>query len=188
MADRSKAAAGEPSKNIRRESERSGHSRSNQTGRGRESDRTRTQPRRNVAKIAIACSFLFSLSLVAWAFTLPFRSGGLSTEGDLRDLPEVELANLEYEARLSSQGYVDYARDLDRDLLDQVHEKYRLDGPEPPSTRELRQKWKERVRQSGKQLQKMREEGGGRTFEKGTIEWENQREFEKILDDPPPGI
>jgi hypothetical protein len=188
MADSSNAEACEPPKSDRRESDRTGHSDGVQTGGRRESDRARALPRFNAAKIAIACSFLFSLGLVAWAFKQPFRSGGLATGGDQRDLPEAELAKLEYEARLSPDAYVEYTRGIDRRLLDRVQDKYRQDGPEPPAMTELSQKWKERVAKRVKQLEQMREENDGEMFEKGTIEWQNQRELEKILDDAPPKI
>jgi hypothetical protein len=141
---------------------------------------------RRVAMIAIIGSFTFSAGLMAWAFSLPFRSGSLSSVDSLEHLPEAELARLEPEARLSPEAYVDYAWEKDRRLLEQVREKYRVDR-QWSSQSVKRQSWRARVQRRKNQLAKMRGELGEKEFPKGTIEWQNQLELQKIIEDAPPG-
>lgn len=158
----------------------------------RESDNASSLPRSNTVKLAIVCSFLFSIGLVAWAFTLPFRSGdlpsGLAGAANLDGVPQAELASMEYEARLSPQEYVQYTRDLDRRLLNRVADKYDQERPQWDAKQKIRKQWKKSVARRVEQLKVMRKENGGKAFTKGTIEWQNQQELEKIINDAPPEV
>ncbi|MCA9140444.1 MAG: hypothetical protein KDB00_26920 [Planctomycetales bacterium] len=158
-----------------------------QSGGRRKSDRPHALPRSNAAKIAIACSFIFSAALIAWAFTLPFRSTAHLDTESLKDLPEAELAKLEYEARLSPQAYVEYTRQIDRRLLDRLHDK-NLPDRNLPTAWDAREKWVKGVENQKQHLEKMKEEAGEKGFDKNSIEWQHQQELEKILEDTPPGV
>ncbi len=187
MPDKPNPKSGNETIKNRRESDRGGKQSGIQEGGRRKSDRPRALPRSKAASIAIACSFLFSLGLIAWAFTLPFRSGTLDGLQKTRDIPEAELVNMEYEAQLSNQAYVQYGRDLDHDLIKKVRakERDRLSG-DLPTPRENRKKWEQGIEQRHRVLQNMRKENGSEDFLEGTIQWQNQKDFEKLLEDEPP--
>lgn len=187
MSEKNKANPSDSPKHNRRESDRTGRPGGVQAGGRRKSDRANALPRSNAAKIAIACSFLFSTGLVAWAFTLPFRSGSLGNDSKLKNLPQAELANLEYEARLSADAYVDYTRNLDRRLLDRVQDKYHTGPQQPQTNRESLRTWQEGVARRKQQLEEMQKDLEGKPFEKGTIQWQNQQDLEKIAEDAPRG-
>lgn len=185
MSDEQQRQVGQKPAHNRRASDRGAREDGIQAGGRRKTDRPHAMPRSSVAKIAIACSFFFSTGLLAWAFTLPFRSGSLDDGAKLKNLPEAELANLEYEARLSSQAYVQYTRDIDRRLLDRVRDKEGSPS-QGPSRPEVRKNWEKRMQARKQQLEVMREEFGGKEFKEGTIEWQNQQDLEKVIDDAPP--
>ena len=186
MSDQIEPQASQSPVYNRRQSDQLGRDVGAQAGGRRQNDQSRALPRGKKARLAIAASFLFSTCLVIWSFSMPFRSGSLGHEERLKNLPEAELASLEYEAKLSAQAYVDYTRDLDRRLLDRVQDKYRV--ATPPKTRtELVKKWEKGIERRKQQLREMEQELGEETFKKGTIEWQNQQDLEKILGDAPPG-
>ena len=166
----------------RRASDREGRERGIAAGGRRKTDRRRAMPTNKLGRIAILCSFVFSTGLLAWAFTLPFLSRGGTTVGTMKDLPEAELANLEYKARLSPQAYVDYARDIDQRVLDQYRQRNQSDSDQP-NQYELQ---KQRQRQSQQREKELKAIEGLREGEgplKGTIEWENKKTLESILED-----
>ena len=184
MPEKSSKAAGEQPQMNRRESDRTGHRSGVQAGGRRKSDRNHALPRSNVAKFAILGSFLFSTGLVAWTFTLPFRSGSLRAKGSGPAPADATLTNLEYEARLSADEYVNYTRDIDRRLLARVHDKNRP-RTSGQTKDELHQAWQGRVEKRKKQLEQMVRESGETVPREGTMEWQNWKDLEKIMNDAP---
>ena len=172
----------QPARN-RRAGDLTGHSSGSSAGGRRAADEARILPRSNFAKVAMACSYLFSLGLLAWAFTLPFRSG--DPTGRLDGISESDRAKLEYEARLSPEEYVQYVRRIDRKLMDQLRDRNEVRHP-VPSLEDSRDVWNRRQTKHQQLLKTMRKEAGGKGFEKGTVEWEYQQELEKVRDDSPP--
>ncbi|QDV46545.1 hypothetical protein Enr13x_64540 [Stieleria neptunia] len=184
MPEKSNQAPGERPEMNRRESDRTGHRGGVQAGGRRESDRNHTLPRSNVARFTILASFLFSTGLVAWAFTLPFRSGSLAGRGNGRASADATLTGLEYEARLSDEEYVNYTRDIDRRFLARVQDKNRPQTPGQTKD-ELHQEWQQRVEKRKAQLRQMVKASGEKVPREGTIEWQTWKDLEKIISDAP---
>lgn len=155
----------------------------------RDSDRPGILPRSNVAKLAIASSFLFSAGVMAWAFTIPFRSNSRVDRAALET--GVQQARLEYEASLSSDEYIDYTRNLDRRLLDQA--KKRSARVSVPDHRDATTAWEKRVATKQRLIKEMFEEAGEQQsgeqrFAKGSVQWQYQQEVEAAGDDAPRGL
>ncbi|WP_182868700.1 hypothetical protein [Stieleria mannarensis] len=184
MSQKRQSESGAEPKFNRRESDRTGRQHGVQAGGRRKADRAAALPRSNFAKYAMVCSFLFSTGLIAWAFTLPFRSGAGRGDGRGLGATQATLADLEYEARLTAQEYVSYSRDLDRRLLSRVRDKNRPtnSGLTKP---ELHQKWREGVEKRKQQLRQMLKDSGEESFKEGTIEWQTLQDLEKIIRDAP---
>ena len=185
MSDSSKPESEESVTFDRRASDRGDSDGGIQAGGRRYSDSRRTLPRSNAAKIAIACSFFFSTGLIAWAFTLPFRSGSLSNVSQHANLSNAERAKLEYEASLSPKAYVQYAEDIDRRLIDQVRNAS-LAQPARQSKRQLRRDWEKRMEKHRRQIEAIRKQIEAGDIQKGTIEWQNLKDLEKLVEDEPP--
>lgn len=185
MSNSDKNDSGEQPEHKRRASDRGASNGGIETGGRRQSDTPHAMPRSNAGKIAIACSFFFSAGLIAWAFTLPFRSSGDAEIGLQGNLPQAELANLEYEARLSPQAYVDYTRQIDRRLLDQVQDKRRKDW-DVPTAQQTREKWGKSIENRKEQLIKIRKGAGENGYHKDSIEAQYEREAQQVMQDAPP--
>ncbi|MEO1525578.1 MAG: hypothetical protein AAFX06_09075 [Planctomycetota bacterium] len=150
-------------------------------GRGR---RQSDQPRSTAATIAIVGSFLFSGGLMVWSFTKPFRSGAL---GELSDAPTAQGVQLEYEARLTSEEYLDYAKDLDDQLFEAMREESY--ASRPYATKELnrfqREERREKIRSNHVELLENLKDDleEGESFRKGTIQWEYEQQVKKFLNE-----
>ncbi|MEM6471475.1 MAG: hypothetical protein AAF802_18070 [Planctomycetota bacterium] len=168
----------------RRESDRSGTGNSGVVRGGRrKSDRPVVGPRSRFAKYAIAGSFLFSLSLIAWAFTLPFRSGAFS-QRSLQNVPEGELVGLEYEAKLDREQYVDFAKEKDQKLMETLRRKNQVRFPSTTKA-EVRASYERTVESKRQELKSLREEVGEAGFIEGSIEHEEQQLLESVIKDGP---
>ena len=150
-------------------------------GQGR---RKTDQPRSTIATMAIAASFLFSGGLMVWSFSKPFRTGALGNEE--ASVPTAQNVRLEYEAKLTTEEYLDYAEDLDRKVFDALRDQ---SVGNQTALRELnkyqRARRRERMIENRKaQLEKMTSElGEGEAFLKGTVEWEYEQELKEFLNE-----
>ncbi|QEF96815.1 hypothetical protein Mal15_08450 [Stieleria maiorica] len=184
MPQKRESESGAEPKFNRRESDRTGQQRGVQAGGRRKTDRAAALPRSNFARYAIVCSFLFSTGLIAWAFTLPFRSGAGRGDGRGLGATQATLTDLEYEARLTADQYVDYTRDLDRRLLSRVRDKNRPTRS-GLTKRELHQKWSEGVEKRKQQFHQMLKDSGEESIKEGTIEWQTLQDLQKVISDAP---
>ena len=170
----------DPSEYRRRASDQGGRANGHVQGGRRKSDRPVVVARSKFMMIAIAGSFLFSLSLIAWAFTLPFRGG--TRQGAGADVPAGQLVGLEYEARLDPEQYIEFAREKDDDLLDQFRRR-REDRRRFATERELRATWKQKTEGAKRELNRLRKEAGKDGFVEGSIEYEQQKQLESVIQD-----
>lgn len=166
----------------RRQSDLTGTSAGVGEGGRRQSDRVYVAPKNRKATIAIWCSFLFSFTLIAWTFSVPFRGGGVR---ELNDVPEAEKVHLEYEARLSAEEYMRYTDRLEEDLQQEYRKKAARPKNPGPSKTEIKNRWAEGIEKREKQLEAMKAELKDEKILKGTIEWQNQKELEALAQDAP---
>lgn len=150
----------------------------------RASDRVAVAPKSRKANLAIWCSFIFSSGLILWSFSRPFFGHGVGADTGAK--PKVELAKMEVEARMSPEEYVKYAQRIDNDLLDEYRAIQSRPKPVAKSKTEIHEEWKERIERKKSTLKRMKEENKGEPFLKGTVQWEHEKELEKMLEDTPP--
>jgi hypothetical protein len=142
-------------------------------------------------QVATVTSFLFSLVLIAWAFTLPRRKATVSPAIEASAVAAKTGAGApeprpprDPRATLTAEEYLEYSRQLDRRLLNQVREKQRP-AENLPGEDEVRRRWQGRIGDRRAQLQAMRDEFGEEAFREGTLQWQTLRETEAILADGP---
>ncbi|MEO1617994.1 MAG: hypothetical protein AAFV88_19220 [Planctomycetota bacterium] len=170
--------------NRRASDQTGGGAAGDRVGGRRKSDKHAGLPRNKYAKFAIAGSFLFSLSLIAWAFTLPFRGGSGVKRGSGQQTVDGKLVALEYEARLDAEEYVNYTRQIDQRLMEQLRRKNELDR-QAPSDDESNEVWEKTVAKKKQELEQLVESAGEEGIVDGTIESEQQRYLEEVLLDAP---
>jgi hypothetical protein len=170
---------------------RKNHSGIEQGGR-RGTDHGKVIPKNKFLTLAIYGSLIVSLGLIAWAFTMPFVEGTVGNSLSSNKIRNADLADMEYEAKLTVAEYVDYCRARDENLLEQVRNKNKADRP-APSEQARRQKWRDGINEANARFRNMvkryeSEKAEGKVIVKGTVEWEQQRYLQKIVQDLPPDL
>jgi hypothetical protein len=141
---------------------------------------------RNIGTIAICCSFLFSAAVIGWAFSVGLRdSRGRSPSRSADTKVKPQNVSLEYEASLTPEEYVEYARNLDRQLIDQAR---RRSTPrrDLPSEDDARKVWQHKMASKARLLEQMRKDVGKEGFVEGSLQWEFAKELEAAAEDAPP--
>ena len=162
----------------RRAGDHGGRDHGVQVGGRRRSDQQSILPRSKVGLLAVAVSYLFSVTLLALAFTAPFRRGSSSA-----DTVEANDVKLEYAAKLDAEQYVDYTRRMDDRVMDAMRR--RGQTVERVNKREVSHRWKQSIESRKKRLEAMRREAGEKGFTPGTVEWQFEKDLEKVAGDAP---
>ncbi len=141
---------------------------------------------RHVGKIAITCSFIFSAAVIGWAFSVGLRdSSGRSPVPSADTRVNAQNVSLEYEASLTPEEYVDYARNLDRQLIDQARRRSKPRG-DLPGEDDARAAWQKKMVTKARLLQQLRKDSGKEGFVKGTLQWEFAEGLQTAAEDAPP--
>jgi len=141
--------------------------------------------RRLLARVAILSSFTFSALVIGWAFSVGLRTSASSNRPTANRTVDAETVSLEYEASLSPEEYRDFARDLDRRLLDRARQRSRPDAHET-SVEDARSAWKKRMAAGTQMLEKLRQQSEERGFPKGSVQWEYAKQLKAAAEDAPP--
>ena len=89
-------------------------------------------------------------------------------------------------ANLTSEEYVQYARQLDEKVLRKAQVKSATAPPKSVSKEETRKAWKSRRDKLREHVQQLNSESGGGGFDDGTAENEYLQQLEKVYQDVPP--
>ncbi|OYP34047.1 hypothetical protein [Rhodopirellula sp. MGV] len=182
MEEPQKSGTGDQPVPKRRETDHGQGAVFNDLGGGRrDSDRRSILPRSKFGLLAVGLSYLFSITLLAIAFTSPFRR----MERKENDSVKATDVKLEYEARIPSEQYVDYAMGLNDDLKDQIRRKNDGSDRELPDRHEVVENWKKRLESHRTIVESIRKEAGEHEIVPGSIQWEYLKELEKVAEDAP---
>ncbi len=157
----------------------------------RKSDLQYIAPRNKVATIAIVCSFVFSGGLMLWAFTMPFRSGAISSggadNGSVNGTPVGSVKGGEFEAQMSADDYIAYTRVKDAELIEKARRRREPDAVnEFQKRRELSSRWETSTDKNKKQIENLVDSlEEDQEMLKGTLEWQTKKELESVIQDSP---
>lgn len=150
----------------------------------RASDGVYVAPKNRKTSIAIWCSFIFSTGLILWSFSRPFL--GQASSKLHENVPEAELAKMEVQARMSADDYVRYTQRIEQDLRDEFQSAQSRPKSVSKTKKEINADWQERIEQRKTTIKQMKKENKGKPFLEGTVQWEHEKELEKMLEDSPP--
>ncbi|MCD0461359.1 hypothetical protein U8335_02830 [Roseiconus lacunae] len=164
----------------RRASDRGNAPASDRAGGRRQSDRKSILPRSKFGLALIALSYLFSITLLAFAFTSPFRRMENRSGVDAS-----QVSTKEYEAQLPAEEYIQYARQMDDRLKSTIRERQLDREADLPDKREVAEQFRKRAESRKKILRSIYKEAGKEGLVPKTIQWDYAKELEKVADDAP---
>ncbi|MCC9599972.1 hypothetical protein LOC67_05315 [Stieleria sp. JC731] len=144
-----------------------------------QNERRSILPRSKAGLIAVAASYLFSVTLLAFAFTAPFRRTGNA------EAVEAKNVKLEYEARMSSDQYVDFSQTFDQRLKDNMRRKAESEAVEYPDHQQVVENWEKRQKKRQAILSELKHEAEEHGIVKDTIQWKYAEDLEKVNQDGP---
>ncbi len=134
------------------------------------------------SRIWLLYSLVLTVLIMGWAFSLPFRSGGLSyvhskdkTPGQETESDQDGIRPVQTESR--ADEFVAAAIAMDEAYMRQRRERSRL--KQVPGRAEVKARWNQRQQWVMKQVEAIG------SPEKGTIEWQEQQELLTSLEDSP---
>lgn len=136
-----------------------------------------TSSKSRSTKIWITLSFVLSIALLVWSFTLPFRESSSLIPSRGADGDRVVSASV-VQYRNADELRAE-AMMLDHDLMEMMREKEQERSRPRPGIREVKQRWELHVQDVKRQIKEMG------AVKEGSIEAQHRKEMLESLEDAP---